>query len=450
MNPEETLAYLYRRFPMFQEVGKAGYKPGLETILALDSHFGHPSTRFLSVHIAGTNGKGSVSHMLASVLQQAGFKTGLFTSPHLKDFRERIRINGRMISQEKVVEFVDQGRDFFETVQPSFFDVTTAMAFHHFARNGVEVAVIETGLGGRLDSTNIIRPQLTVVTNVQWDHMSYLGNTLPEIAAEKAGIMKPGVAMILGEPQPEIVPVFAKRSEALGSPLILAPERYSLLYAQITDEGTQRFTLQPATRNQDASASQSFMLEVDLAGRCQQKNILTLCAALSELRKLPPFAPLFSESDLIDASTCPGPIITRGLQHAARRTGLMGRWQQLGSRPLTVADTAHNPDGLSLSLAQAESTPHRTLRFVVGFMADKDIEAILPLLPRQAHYYFTKAALPRSLAPEKLQQMAEPYTLRGACYETVQQALAKARADSHPDDLIYIGGSTFVVAEALP
>ncbi len=446
MTPEETLNYLYRRFPMFQAVGKAGYKPGLDTIRALDSHYGEPSTRFLSIHIAGTNGKGSVSHMLAAILQQAGFKTGLFTSPHLKDFRERIRINGRMISQQEVVEFVEQGRDFFETLNPSFFEVTTAMAFHHFAGNGVEVAVVETGLGGRLDSTNILQPQLTIVTNVQWDHMAYLGNTLPEIAAEKAGIMKPGVAMVLGEPQPEIVPVFVQRAEALGSPLILAPEQFALLHAERTREGTQRFTLSFAR-----AVEQSFTLEADLAGDCQQKNIITLCAALSELSKLPPFAILASQNNHPGHSDTPfSPIVGQGVYNAASRTGLMGRWQQIGSHPLTIVDTAHNRDGLILSLAQAASTPHRILRFVVGFMADKDIGAILPLFPEQACYYFTKAALPRSLEPATLQQMAQQHNLRGNRFDTVQQAVAQARSDAHPDDLIYIGGSTFIVAEALP
>ena len=459
MTPEETLDYLYRRFPMFQTVGKAGYKPGLEAIFALDSHYGFPSSQFRCIHVAGTNGKGSVSHMLASILQEAGFKTGLFTSPHLKDFRERIRINGQMISNQEVVSFVELGRTFFEALQPSFFEVTTAMAFHHFAQHGVDVAVIETGLGGRLDSTNIVCPELTLVTNIGWDHMAYLGDTLPKIAFEKAGIMKAGVPMVLGEPDPEVLEVFVARAVALHSELIAATAHFSLLSDHITEEGTRQFCIAPAG-NKEAP----FVLEVDLAGECQKKNIITLCAALDALRKQPLFAKIFaseltqtakaSASELTqtsgEAPSYFGPVVARGLRHAALRTGLMGRWQLLGKEPLIVADTAHNRDGLQLSLAQAAATPHRRLRFVIGFMADKEIEAILPLFPVEADYYFTKAPLPRSLNPETLRELALTHQLRGKVFDTVQQALEQAKADAHADDLIYVGGSTFVVAEALP
>ena len=448
MTPEETLSYLYRRFPMFQAVGKAGYKPGLEAIRALDSHYGFASSQFRSIHVAGTNGKGSVSHMLASILQEAGFRVGLFTSPHLKDFRERIRINGQMISNQDVVDFVELGRTFFEALQPSFFEVTSAMAFHHFAQHGVDVAVIETGLGGRLDSTNIVCPELTLVTNIGWDHMAYLGDTLPKIAFEKAGIMKAGVPMVLGEPAPGILEVFGAQAAELHSELIVATANFSLLSTQITDEGTRQFCITPAN-NKEAP----FVLEVDLAGECQKKNIITLCAALEALRKQPLFAKVFASEltqTAAEAHSYFGPVVARGLRHAALRTGLMGRWQLLGKEPLIVADTAHNRDGLLLSLAQAASTPHRRLRFVIGFMADKEIEAILPLFPTEADYYFTKAPLPRSLDPSTLRKLAMTYQLQGNTFDTVQQALEQAKADSHADDLIYVGGSTFVVAEALP
>ena len=442
MNWEETLEYLYNSFPMFQSVGKAGYKPGLDRTIELDNLYGKPSAKFKSIHIAGTNGKGSVSHILASVLQAAGFRTGLYTSPHLKDFRERIKINGKMISKEYVMDFINNGKERFDDIRPSFFELTTILAFGYFADSNVDVAVIETGMGGRLDSTNIITPELSVVTNIGWDHMSYLGNSLHDIAGEKAGIIKYNTPIVLGEPDNEILPVFLSRAGELSAPLINATDIFSLVNTEQGKEGSgQVFTIR-----KNGSNNSVFRLETDLAGIHQKHNIITLCAALETLKNNPFFSPCFNT----DNTEYFGSIVSKGLANVSAATGLSGRWQVLSQQPMVVADTAHNKNGLKLSLEQVSSIPYNKLRFVIGFMNDKDISSILPLFPTDAIYYFTKAEISRSMQETDLQKFAEKYKLQGNCYSSVKQAMAQAINDSGKDDLIYIGGSTFIVAEALP
>ena len=473
MNWDETLEYLYNSFPMFQYTGKAGYKPGLNRTIELDDLYGNPSVKFKSIHIAGTNGKGSVSHMLASILQEAGFNTGLYTSPHLKDFRERIKINGQMIPKEYVMSFIQNGKEHFENIRPSFFELTTILAFDYFAENNVDIAVIETGMGGRLDSTNIITPELSVVTNIGWDHMAYLGNNLRDIAGEKAGIIKCETPIVLGEPDEEILPVFLSKAGDLSAPLINATDMFSLVNTETGKETGQIFTIrkniinndnknnQSRENNQSDERSQSrennqnrernesnsivFRLGTDLAGIHQKHNIITLCAALETLKNNPLFSPCFK-----DSTEYFGSIVVNGLINVSAATGLSGRWQFLSRSPMVIADTAHNKNGLKLSLEQVSSIPHTKLRFVIGFMNDKDIDSILPLFPSDAVYYFTKAAIPRSMQEADLQKFAAKYKLNGNCFSSVKQALTQAINDSGKNDFIYVGGSTFIVAEALP
>lgn len=404
MTYDETIEYLFNSTPLFQNVGKAAYKEGLANTLALDEYFGHPHTQFKTIHVGGTNGKGSTSHSLASVLQSAGYKVGLFTSPHLKDFRERIRINGEMISEKYVVDFVEQHRSFFEPLYPSFFELTTAMAFKYFADEKVDVAVIEVGLGGRLDCTNIITPILSIITNISFDHVNLLGNTLEKIASEKAGIIKHGVPVVIGETTPKTRTVFETKAKEVGTQIVFAEEK------EIPE------------------------IPFELGGDYQQKNLRTIMTALSILRN----AFNISEQN-----------IRYGLSNVCEQTGLMGRWQTLKEFPKTVCDVGHNVGGFEYIVKQLTRQQYKTLRIVIGMVNDKDINGVLALLPKDAKYYFTKAKVARALQPEELQEKAKEYGLNGNCYPSVTEAYEAAAKEASTDDFIFIGGSCFVVAEVV-
>ena len=406
----EAIDFLYTSLTVFQRVGGAAYKPGLDNTLRLDDYFDRPHLRFHTIHVAGTNGKGSVSHMLAAILQTAGYRTGLYTSPHLLDFRERIRIDGIVIPEQEVVDFVEHHRGIMEDIHPSFFELTLAMAFDWFARQRVDVAVIETGLGGRLDSTNIITPLVSVITNISYDHAQFLGDTLEKIAAEKAGIIKPNVPVVIGETQPETEPVFKRVAEKQHAPIVFAEALYS-------NTSTAEYPL-------------------DLSGIYQEKNLKTVLATVQVLNHqktlcIPEFA------------------VKKGLRHAARLTGLRGRWQILRQKPLTVADTGHNEGGIREVVSQIARTPHDTLYVVFGVVNDKDLAKIWPLLPPQAYYFFTQAQIERALPAEKLYEQAVEQGFRGEMIPTVAEALKRAQTLATEDDMIFIGGSTFTVAEAL-
>jgi len=427
----EVLDFLYSQLPMFQRTGPAAYKDNLDNTILLDEMFGHPHLSFKTIHVAGTNGKGSVSHMMASVLQEAGYKTGLYTSPHLKDFRERIRVNGEMISEEAVVEFTEKylEKNEIEMLQPSFFELTVTMAFDYFRAMHVDVAVIEVGLGGRLDSTNIITPEVSVITNISFDHMSILGNTLPEIAAEKAGIIKSGVPVVIGETSPETSPIFEKFAERLHSSIEFADRNYHSDYSMQTIDGKQSLNI----RKSELLIYPD--LQLDLLGIYQRHNVPT---ALQTIDALNERSWNLSEDN-----------IRRGLAKCVRNTGLMGRWQIIGHNPLTICDTGHNPAGIKLVVEQIKQTAWKELHIIIGLVNDKDQDEVLSLLPADAHYYFTKASIPRATQPEQLAAKAAKFGLQGICYQTVQQALSAAKDNAGENDLIFIGGSTFVVAEVL-
>ncbi len=424
MNYEETLEYLFSRLPMYQRIGKAAYKADLKTTIALDNYSGNPHKRFRSVHIAGTNGKGSVSHMIASVLQSAGYKTGLYTSPHLTDFRERIRINGKPVRKNFVTSFTGSHRTLFEKLRPSFFEMTVAMAFNCFASEKVDIAVIETGMGGRLDSTNIITPLVSVITNIGLDHTEFLGGSLQEIAREKAGIIKKGVPVVIGEKQPETTSIFEERAAGLNSAISFASEKYTIGFATHTTEGLQSLNIKAGWNN----------LETDLLGFYQQKNVVTVLHTIDVLRE---------KSIKISRDA-----VYNGMRQVVTATGLKGRWQVAGSNPLVVYDTAHNADGIEAVLGQIRATPHRHLHMVLGFVNDKNTGEILRILPASATCYFTMASIPRSLDAVELRSRALATGLSGKAFRTVPDAVSAALAAAGPDDLIFVGGSTFVVADA--
>lgn len=428
MNYPEAVDYLYARLPMFTRDGASAFRKDLTNTLALCEALGLPQHRFKSVHVAGTNGKGSTSHMLAAILQTAGYRTGLYTSPHLLDFRERIRVDGVPIPEEAVVDFVNGQQDLIESIQPSFFEVTVAMAFDHFATQQVDIAIVETGLGGRIDSTNVITPLLSVITNIGYDHMNMLGNTLQEIAMEKAGIIKPGVPVVVGEWQPEVAGVFERTATANASRLVYASQQFQV---EVIGPDPDFLPLQVTSR--DAAESRSFLL--DLRGSYQARNVPGVLCAVAELRQAG-FA--------IDEGQ-----VSRALRHVQRLTGLMGRWQTLSTGPLVICDTGHNADGWREVLANIAATPYRELHLVIGVMRDKDLDKMLPLLPRAARYHFCQVAMPRALPATELREAAQGYGLHGKSYNRVADAIRAARAEAGPTDLIFIGGSTFVVADAL-
>ena len=462
-----TIDYLYSQLPLFTRVGVSAYKANLDNTIELCKRLDNPQHKFKSVHVAGTNGKGSTSHMLAAILQTAGYKTGLYTSPHLKDFRERIRINGQMISEAEVIEFVANHKKDFDEISPSFFEMTVGLAFDIFAREKVDIAIIEVGLGGRLDSTNIITPLLSIITNIGWDHMNILGNTLQLIAGEKAGIIKPGVPVIIGENQPEVAPVFIAKAEQGGSPISFASD---LLNAEVGGRMSEGGNWRSEVRTQksevgDSGASELVLQEyvavrvtrktltshlsplisdfrpptsdlvLDLTGTYQLKNVKTVLCAVDELR-----GQGFNITD---------EAVTVALRQVKKLTGLHGRWEVLSREPLTIADTGHNPEGIQEVIKNIASVAYEKLHFVLGAVNDKDISKMLKVLPPNAIYYFCRPDIPRGLEAESLKVKAESFGLHGEIYLSVKAALAAAQRNAGKNDLVFIGGSTFVVAEAV-
>ena len=423
MTYQETITYLYNSAPLFQNIGQGAYKEGLSNTYALDEHFGHPHRTFRTLHVAGTNGKGSCSHTLAATLQAAGYKVGLYTSPHLVDFRERIRINGTPIEEQFVIDFVEQHRSFFEPLHPSFFELTTAMAFHYFAEQQVDVAVIEVGLGGRLDCTNIISPDLTVITNISFDHVGFLGNTLAKIAHEKAGIIKPHTPIIIGEHNEETRPVFLAEATEKQAPIIFAQES-----PMVVSKGSDA--------NYDIYQTTSYKdLQVALHGYCQEKNVNTLLHAIGELQRI---GYNINES-----------AVREGFAHVCQLTGLMGRWQQLSASPRLICDTGHNIGGFQYIVPQILAQPCKQLRIVFGMVNDKDINAVLALMPKHAIYYFAQASVARALPSQELQALAAKHELHGSTYSTVAEATRAALTEADREDFIYVGGSSFIVADLL-
>ncbi len=409
MTYNETLQYLYASQPAFHQVGATAYKPGLANTYRLMEHLGNPHTQFRSVHIAGTNGKGSTSHLIAAVLQSAGYKVGLYTSPHLVDFRERIRINGQMIPEAEVVRFVADNQTFLEEIRPSFFETTMALAFAYFAAEKVNIAVIEVGLGGRLDSTNIITPELSVITNIGMDHTEFLGNTLAQIAAEKAGIIKPHIPVVIGETHPETTPIFL----------------------QIAQDNQAEITF--------ASNIQCPAIQCQLQGIYQERNKQTAYSALQILNKR--------------GWHIPEEAIRNGYANVCTLTGLRGRWEILSHSPLTICDTGHNSHGIRYVVEQLNQLMHNRLgscHIVFGMVNDKDVNIVLSILPKQATYYFTQAQTYRAIPAAELQQLATQHGLQGSAYLTSKEALQAAQNDVHPNDIIFIGGSNYIVGELLP
>ena len=431
MNYSQTVEYLFATTPSFQAVGADAYKPGLERVAEFCRALGNPQDNFLTIHVAGTNGKGSTSHMLASILQHAGYRVGLFTSPHLKDFRERMRVDGQMISEQRVVEFVAHHRERMQSLGLSFFEMTTAMAFDFFAASDVEVAVIETGLGGRLDATNIITPVLSVVTNIGLDHTDLLGDTLQQVAREKAGIIKPGVAVVVGERSDEYNSVFEERAREMSSRLIYAEQEIKLLDQQSVADG-QVFEIE---RCRDAHR---FRVQVDLAGEYQRHNVLTVAAAADYL-------------DRHTALTISRRAFLDGMATAAASTSLAGRWQRLSGDPLLICDTGHNAHGVRYVAEQLQAlvAEHPHLYCILGFARDKQIDEVLKMFPSEAHYIFTQASTPRALEAETLAEKGRRAGLCGEVQISVKQALERAREMANREDAIFIGGSNYVVAEIL-
>ena len=424
MTYQETIDYLFNSTPLFQNVGKDAYKEGLENTHLLDEHFGHPHRQFKTIHVAGTNGKGSCSHTLAAILQSAGYKVGLYTSPHLVDFRERIRINGTPVSEAYVIDFVENHRAFFEPLHPSFFELTTAMAFNYFAEQQVDVAVIEVGLGGRLDCTNIIRPDLCVITNISFDHVQFLGDTLAKIASEKAGIIKEGIPVVIGETTPETKPVFAEKAIQVNAPIHFAEEEQFLLESSINEQGKRIY-----------QTKEYADLEGELGGLCQIKNTNTLLSAIRILQD--------SGYNINDAH------VREGFAHVCSLTGLMGRWQKILETPVAFCDTGHNKAGIQYIVEQLSRQTYRQLHIVMGMVNDKDISGVLAMLPKDAIYYFTKASVSRALNENEVKRLAGEAGLEGNTYPSVKDAFEAAQASAHPDDFIFIGGSTFIVADLL-
>lgn len=405
MTYSEATEYLFTSVPLFQNIGAGAYKEGLGNTEALDTHFGHPHRKYMTIHVAGTNGKGSVSHTLAAILQSAGYRVGLYTSPHLVDFRERIRVNGEMISKERVVKFIEEERSFFEPLHPSFFELATALAFKYFEEAAVDIAVIETGLGGRLDCTNIVSPILSIITNISFDHIQFLGNTLPAIAKEKAGIIKPGTTVVIGETgeNRDVKTVFLEKSLEMQSPIYFADE------------------LNHPHR------------KTELKGYCQEKNTQTILTALDILKEK-----LNISQESID----------KGFLNVCELTGLMGRWQILNISPLTICDTGHNVGGWEYLARQLESTPG-TLHIVIGMVGDKDVNKVVSMLPKRGKYYFTQASVARAMSVEQFTEIARKNGLEGVSFSNVNEAYNAAMKDASTNDTIFIGGSTFIVADLL-
>ncbi len=429
MNYNEVLSYLYSQLPMFQRQGKIAYNAKLDNSMEMDDYFGFPHKNFRSVHIAGTNGKGSVAHILASVLQEAGFKTGLYTSPHLKDFRERIRVNGVPVPESKVIDFVKQNKELLTRTEPSFFEMSVAMALKHFSDEEVDVAVIETGMGGRLDSTNIITPVLSVITNIGMDHSIYLGNSLEKIAIEKAGIIKPGVHVVVGETSKETDHVFIGKARETGSEIVFADQVFSSEYSLMSLDGLQVMNIE----KKDGEGYSE--LKIDLEGIYQRRNVITALQVVEKLNEI--------EFEISRGS------LYKGMKLVRKNTGFRGRWEVLNKNPLIVCDTGHNREGLILVMEQIRQTAWKNLHMVIGMVNDKDLTDILPLFPVEANYYFCRPDIPRGLDSKILMDEAARYELTGASYDTVKAALDAAKQQAGKQDMIFIGGSTFVVAEVI-
>ena len=408
MTYKETIEYLFNSTPVFEHVGASAYKPGLQTTEILDAHYGHPHKNFKTIHIAGTNGKGSVSHSLASILQEAGYKVGLYTSPHLIDFRERIRVNGIPVSEEYVIRFVEDFKHLnskrIHPLSPSFFELTTALAFKYFAEEKVDIAVIEVGLGGRLDCTNIITPILSVITNISFDHTQFLGNTLAQIASEKAGIIKHQVPVVIGETTKETRPVFENKAKEMDAPIFFAEE---------------------------IDRSECDQYDFELKGSYQKKNLRTILCATKRLPFIHP------------------EHIQKGLTNVCKNTGLMGRWQTLSTNPLIICDTGHNVGGWKYLAPQISSVPCDRLHIVFGMVDDKDIRNVLSMLPKNAVYYFTQANNHRAIPAQQVGELAKEYGLSGNTYPTVAQAYEEAKSSASEKDFIFIGGSSYIVADLL-
>ncbi len=411
---------------MFSRMGSAAFKKDLTNIRILCERLDNPHTKFKSIHVGGTNGKGSVSHMLAAVLQTAGYKTGLYTSPHLYDFRERIRINGDMVSESFVVDFVEKTKPIIDEIEPSFFEITVAMAFDYFAAQKVDAAIIEVGLGGRLDSTNIITPELSVITNIGWDHTNMLGNTLREIAGEKAGIIKENVPVVIGETREETKPVFEQTAQQRNAPIFFAEEKYQAVSYEWKKDC---LTLEILKRDEN----KNYFFELDLPGIYQRKNLCTVLASLDALRSYG--FPIAHQQ------------ISCALKNVKQTTGLHGRWEVIHQNPQVVLEVAHNKDGIEQMLQHLQRICYRQLHFVLGMVKDKDITTILQLLPKEARYYFTQAHIPRALPAVELQQKAESFSLKGGFFDDVNTALQEAVHKAAADDLIIVCGSIFLVAE---
>ncbi|MBC7745422.1 MAG: bifunctional folylpolyglutamate synthase/dihydrofolate synthase [Flavobacterium sp.] len=442
MDYQQTIQYLYSRLPMFSKIGKDAIKPGLNNIIRFCDILGNPHHKFRSVHIAGTNGKGSTSHMLAAILQVAGYKTGLYTSPHLRDFRERIRVNGEMINKNGVVHFVKSHKEQIEQIEPSFFETTVAMAFDHFAKEKIDIVVVEVGLGGRLDSTNLITPLLSVITNISLDHTNILGNNLQMIASEKAGIIKPGVPVIVGEKQKEVENLFITRALENKSSIIFASNEWEIEHQEPSvkreiSEPNVILKLLPVNITAKSSDSQIFktsdQLFLDLTGSYQLKNLATVLSAVNGL---------ISQGFVITEQH-----IKTALRQVSYLTGLMGRWQTISLNPLIICDTGHNEEGIKAVLSNIAGTPYKKLHMVIGMVKDKDIRKILLLLPKEASYYFCQPDIPRAKNAEELYSEANENQLTGKVFSSVKLALAAAKETAQDDDLIFVGGSTFVVAE---
>ena len=414
---------LYNRFPAFQHVGSGAYKPGLENAEALDAHFGHPHRSFRTIHVGGTNGKGSTSHTLAAILQKSNYRVGLYTSPHLADFRERIRINGEMIPQEEVEKFLRQHSDEAFTFRPSFFELTTFMAFNYFASQQVDVAIIEVGLGGRLDTTNVITPDMSIITNISLDHVALLGNSHASIAREKAGIIKHNIPAIIGEAEGEVRNVFQQRADEVKAPIF---------FAQDIDNMSKATPMRGGWQYSNTIAGDIWG---ELGGLCQEKNAATILTAVAQLREI--------------GYHIPDEAICEGFAHVTSLTGLQGRWQKISDAPLTICDTGHNIGGMQYIAQQLDSTPCKHLHIVLGMVNDKDISGVVSLLPRKATYYFTQASVERALPAQEVARIAAQYGLQGTCHNSVATAYQAARNEADDDDMIFVGGSTFVVADLI-
>ncbi|MFN4254224.1 MAG: bifunctional folylpolyglutamate synthase/dihydrofolate synthase [Saprospiraceae bacterium] len=450
MTYRETLDYLFAQLPMYHRIGPAAFKKDLTNTIALCGHLGNPHLQFPTLHVAGTNGKGSVSHFLAAMLQAAGLKVGLYISPHYKDFRERIKVNGRYISQREVVDFVALNRPALEAIQPSFFEMCVGMAFDHFARKRVDVAVVEVGLGGRLDSTNVLPPPLvSVITNISFDHMAMLGDTLPKIAFEKAGIIKPGSPVVVGEEQPETMPVFRAVAAECMTPVHSAQANFSVVEKAQTN--WQSTTYDVFRKNGEPYLTD---LELEASGPYQAKNLATALQAIEilnawgftpeDLRRRRPPSGKGQQPPLVGEAA-----IREGLRHLRGLTRFMGRWQVIGENPTVLCDSAHNEAGLREAFAKINALTFNRLHVVTGFVNDKDVRGVLPLFPTNARYFFAKADIPRGLDAPILRDMATEFGLHGRAYSSVKNALRAARRAAAPGDLVVVIGSIFVVGEVL-